>query len=260
MLPDLLCRFAMDAHIMAKYGAAPDGRVFEAALVEIAHLIGVRTFQGPGSLSLFGTPAASKSRHEIDLAMIAPGMLGIAEAKDQKNGVGKNDVMIFIQKSFDYYLSRIAEGRHGPTWRFLVSATPVGHDLCVYCIQQGVIVIDPTFIPIPSLLRFIGKAEAEDVFNDTELAEADRLFEPACRPLEQVFSLKDNQLHLDLKRFFGREASDAQWLADQMTSDVLERIAKPGEDVLWARWEALGRSGLPALHRSLVEGVTACLR
>ena len=91
--------------------------------------------------------------------------------------------MVFLQKSFDYYLSRIAEGRHGPTWRFLVSATPVGHDLCVYCIQQGVIVVDPTFIPIPSLLRFIGRSEAEDVFNDTELAEADRLFEQACRPL-----------------------------------------------------------------------------
>ena len=257
MLPDLLCRFAMDAHILAKYGDPPDGRVFEAALVEIAHLIGVRTIQGPGSLSLFGTPATSKSRHEIDLAMIAPGMLGIAEAKDRKNGVGKNDVMVFLQKSFDYYLSRIAEGRHGPTWRFLVSATPVGHDLCVYCIQQGVIVVDPTFIPIPSLLRFIGKVEAEDVFNDTELAEADRLFEPACRPLERVFSLQDNQLHLDLERFFGREASDAQWLADQMTSNILEHIAQPGEDALWARWEALGRSGLPALHQSLVERVVA---
>ena len=84
MLPDLLGCFAMDAHILAKYGEPPDGRVFEAALVEIAHLIGVRTIQGPGSLSLFGTPAASKSRHEIDLAMIAPGMVGIAEAKDRR--------------------------------------------------------------------------------------------------------------------------------------------------------------------------------
>ena len=257
MLPDLLCRFAMDAHILAKYGNPSDGRVFEAALVEIAHLIGVRTIQGPGSLSLFGTPAASKSRHEIDLAMIPPGMVGIAEAKDRRDGVGKNDVMVFLQKSFDYYLGRIAEGRHGPTWRFLVSATPVGHDLCVYCIQQGVIVVDPTFIPIPSLLRFIGRSEAEDMFNDTELAEADRLFEPACRPLEQVFSLQDNQLHLDLKRFFGREATDAQWLADQMTSDIIEHIAQSGEDALWARWKALGRSGLPALHHSLVERMAA---
>ena len=257
MLPDLLCRFAMDAHILTKYGEPPDGRVFETALAEIAHLIGFRPIQGPGSLSLFGTPAASKSRHEIDLAMIAPGILGVAEAKNRKDGVGKNDVMIFLQKSFDYYLSRIAEGRHGPTWRFLVSATPVGHDLCVYCIQQGAIVVDPTFIPIPSLLRFIGRSEAEDVFNDTELAEADRLFEPACRPLERVFSFHDNQLHLGLERFFGREASDAQWLADQMTSDILEHIAQSGVDALWARWKILGRSGLPALHQSLVERVAA---
>ncbi len=255
MIPDLLCRFALDAHILAKYGESPDGRVFEAALVEIAHLIGFRTIQGPGSLSLFGTPSASKSRHEIDLAMIAPGMLGIAEAKDRKNGVGKNDVMIFIQKTFDYYLSRIVEGRRGPTWRFLVSATPVGYDLCVYCIRQGVIVVDPTFIPIPSLLRFIGKAEAEEVFNDTELAEADRLFEPACQPLERVFWFQDNQLHLDLERFVGREASDAQWLAEQMTSDILEHIAQSDGDALRERWEVLGRSGLLALHQSLAAKV-----
>ena len=62
---------------------------FEAALVEIARFIGVPTVQGPGRVSLFGTPAASKLRHELDLAMIAPGMLGIAEAKDRSDGVGK---------------------------------------------------------------------------------------------------------------------------------------------------------------------------
>ena len=257
MLPDLLCSFATDAHILAKYGEPPDGRVFEAALAEIAHRIGFRAVQGPGSLSLFGTRATSRSRHEIDVAMISPGMLGIAEAKDRKNGVGKNDVMVFLQKSFDYYLSGIAKGRHGPTWRFIVSATPVGHDLCVYCIKQGVIVVDPTFIPIPCLLRFIGKPKAEDVFNDTELAEANRLFEPACRPLERVFSLNNNQLHLDLQRFFGREAGDAQWLADQMTSDILEHIAQSGEDALWERWNILSRSGSPALHQSLVRRMAA---
>lgn len=255
MVPDLLCRFALDAHILAKYGEPPDGRVFESALVEIAHLIGVRTIQGPGNLSLFGMPSVSKSRHEIDLAMIAPGMLGIAEAKDRKNGVGKNDVMVFLQKSFDYYLSRISEGRHGPTWRFLVSATPVGHDLCVYCIRQGVVVIDPTFIPIPSLLRFIGQPEAEVVFDDTELAEAARLFEPACLPLEQVFSARDNRLHIDLERFFGREAGDAQWLAERMTIDILDEIAQSGRDPLRERGDDLARSGLQALHRSLVDKV-----
>ena len=257
MVPDLLCRFALDAHILAKYGDPPDGRVFESALVEIAHLIGVRTIQGPGNLSLFGTPAVSRLHHEIDLAMTAPGMLGIAEAKDRKNGVSKNDVMIFLQKSFDYYLSRISEGLQGPTWRFLISATPVEHDLRVYCIRQGVVVIDPTFIPLPSLLRFIGLPEAENVFNDTELAEAARIFEPACLPLEQIFSAQDNRLHMDLGRFFGREASDAQWLAERMTIDILDEITKFGREPFRERGERLACSGLRALHQSLAAKVAA---
>ena len=252
MLPDLLCRFALNAHILTKYGEPPDGRVFEAALVEIARFIGVPTVQGPGRVSLFGTPAASKLRHELDLAMIAPGMLGIAEAKDRSDGVGKNDVMVFLQKSFDYYLSRIAQASQSSTWRFLVSATPVDPDLCVYCIQQGVIVVDPTFIPIPSLLRFVGQPEAEYVFSDIELAEAVRLFEPACLPLEGVFARQAKGLHLDLERFFGREANDAHWLAGQMTTDILEYINQSGGDRFWERAKVLASSGFRALHQSLV--------
>ena len=251
MLPDLLCRFALNAHILTKYGESPDGRVFEAALAEIARFIGVPTVQGPGRVSLFGTPAASKLRHELDLAMIAPGMLGIAEAKDLSGGVGKNDIMIFLQKSFDYYLRRVAQGSRSSTWRFLVSATPVEPDLCVYCIQQGLIVVDPTFIPIPSMLRFVGQPEAEDVFSDMELAEAVRLFEPACLPLEGIFARQTKGLHLNLERFFGRDASDAHWLAGQMTTDVLEYINQSGGDRFWEHAKVLGGSGFRSLHQSL---------
>src|SRR5262249_24062434 len=121
MLPDMLCHFVRDAYVLARYAGQSDGRLFEAALAEVAHLLGFRNYQGPGSLSLFGTPAVSRSRHELDLGMIAPGLLGIVEAKSRTNGVGKNDVMIFIQKAFDYYVARLQEGRRGPTWRFLVS-------------------------------------------------------------------------------------------------------------------------------------------
>ena len=251
MLPDLLCRFALNAHILTKYGEPPDGRVFESALVEIARFIGVPTVQGPGRVNLFGTPAASTLRHELDLAMVAPGMLGIVEAKDLSDGVGKNDVMVFLQKSFDYYLRRVAQGSPNPTWRFLISATPVDIDLCVYCIQQGVIVVDPTFIPIPSLLRFVGQPEAEDVFSDMELAEAVRLFEPACLPLDEIFARQTEGLHLTLERFFGRDAGDAHWLAGQMTTDVLEYINQSGGDRFWERAKVLSGSGFRSLHQSL---------
>jgi len=250
MLPDLLCRFALNAHILTKYGDPADGRAFESALAEIARFIGVPTVQGPGRVTLFGTPPASELRHELDLAMLAPGMLGIAEAKDLSNGVGKNDILVFQQKCFDHYLRRVARGSRDPVWRLLVSATPVDLELCVYCIQQSVIVVDPTFIPIPTLLRFVGRPEAEDIFSDMELAEAVRLFEPACLPLEGIFTRQADGLHLDLARYFSQDASDAHWLAGQMTTDVLEFINQSGGDRFWDRAKVLGASGFPSLHRS----------
>lgn len=255
MLPDMLCHFVRDAYVLGRYGEESDGRLFESALTEIAHLLGFQSYQGAGSLSLFGTRAVSKSRHELDLGMVAPGMLGIVEAKSRANGIGKNDVMLFIQKTFDYYVAKLYEGRRGPTWRFLVSATPVGHPLSVYCMQQGVIVVDPTFLPLPTLLRFVGRPEAEEVFDDVQLAEAVRLFEPACLPLERIFVPQGNDLHLGMGRFFGREADDAQWLAAQMTSDLLTSIHQTGRDPFGERARTLGRAGTRALCQSLRTGV-----
>ena len=258
MLPDLLCHFVRDAHLLARYGEQSDGRLFEAALAEVAHLIGFSHVQGPGRLDLFGTPAASKLGHELDLAMADSGMLGIVEAKDLKHGIGKNDVMVFVGKTLDYYLARLSQGRHAPIWRFLVSATPVEHVLSVFCIQQGIIVVDPTFLPLPMLLRFVARPEAEQLFDDAQLAEAVRLFEPACLPLERIFVPHGNILHIGVDRFFGGEANEAQWLATRMSEDVLIEIQSRGrKGPLWERAQMLRRSGSQALSQLLPPGIVA---
>ena len=255
MVPDLLCHFARDAYVLARYGEQSDGRLFEAALTEVAHLLGFYHVQGPGSLSLFGTPAASGLRHELDLAMAAPGMLGIVEAKDLKHGVGKSDVMIFLMKTFDYYLGKLHEGRRDPTWRFLVSATSVEHALSVFCIQQGIVIVDPTFLPLPMLLRFVARTEADRLFDDAELAEAVRLFEPACSPLERIFVPQGNALHLEVDRFLSNEANDTQWLATRMSEDILIEIKNQSpKDPFWKRAQTLRRSGSRALSQLLPSG------
>ena len=252
MVPDMLCLFVRDAYVLTRHGRHSDGRLFEAALAEIANLLGFYNVQGPGGLTLFGTPAASKLRHELDLAMAAPGVLGLAEAKDLQHGVGKNDVMVFLMKTFDYYLAKLSEGRRDPMWRLLISATPVEHSLAVFCIQHGVIVVDPTFLPLPLLLRFVDRPEAEQLFDDAQLAEAVRLFEPACMPLERIFVPKDGVLTIGLDRFFGDEANDARWLAIRMSEDILlEMASQSSEDLLWKRAQSLRRSGSRALSQLL---------
>ena len=248
MVPDLLCNFTRDAHIVAKYGNNSDGRLFEAALTEIAHLLGFSCVQGSGSLDLFGTPAASTLSHELDLAVAAPGMVGIVEAKDLNDGIGKNDVMVFLLKTFDYYLAKLAEGRRDPTWRFLVSSTPVDRTLLTFCIQHGLIVVDPKFLPLPMLLRFVSRSASESLFDDAQLGEAVRLFEPACLPMERVFVPDGNELGLAMGRFFGSDARDAQWLANRMSKEIYREIRNCGrQDPLWKRAQKLRQSGGRAL-------------
>ena len=256
MVPDKLCNFARDAYIVAKYGDRSDGRLFEDALAEIAHLIGFHYVQGSGSLDLFGTPAASNLRHELDLAMAAPGLVGIVEAKDRRDGIGKNDVMLFLHKTFDYCLGKLAEGRRDPTWRFLVSATPVDHNLLVFCIQHGLIVVDPKFLPLPMLLRFVARPTSERLFDDVQLGEAVRLFEPACLPIERIFVPEGNKMEISTDRFFGNDANDAQWLANRMSEEILREIQNCGrQDPLWQRAKTLRRSGSRALSLLLPQEV-----
>ena len=250
MIPDLLRRFTLDAYIAARYGEQSDGRLFENALTEISHLLGFAYVQGPGSLNLFGTPAASGLRHELDVAMADPGIIIMVEAKDLGNGIGKNDVMLFLQKTFDYYLGKLSEGRRDPTWRILVSATLVDPELSVFCIQQGLILVDPTCLPLPVLLRYVSHPKAEELFDDAQLSEAVRLFEPACWPIERIFVPHGNDLHLNTDRFLNSEADDTHWLATQMSSDILTDPQNANrEDPLWIRGQALRRSGSKALSQ-----------
>ena len=251
MLPDLLCRFVRDAFTLAHCTDHPDGNLFEEAIVELSHLLGFANHQGPGTLNLFGTRSASGNRHELDLGIQAPGMVGVAEAKSRAGGVSKTDVMIFVQKTFDFYMARLRERATGPTWRFFISATPVADPIRVYCIQQGVILIDPLVLPLPTLLRFVGQPEAEQVFDDGRLSEACRLFEPACLPMEEIFVPRRDRLELDPRRFFTSDASDARWLATNMTEDRMRSLSVRGRDPFRERSEVLARAGTPALHSLL---------
>ena len=249
MLPIQLCHFSRDAYILAHYSEAPDGRDFEAAISAIAHLLGFAGHQGPGSLSLFGNRSASGCHHELDLGIANPGFIAMAEVKSISGGISKNDVMIFTQKTFDYYVWRLRERRNCYTWRFFISSTPVPGSVHTYCIQQGVILVEPSVLPLPVLLRFVKQPQAEDVFDDSRLAEAVRLFEPACFPLERIYVPKIDHLKIGISRFTNSDADDARWLASEMTRELLESITERGDDPLWNRAKLLARSGAQALSR-----------
>jgi len=249
MLPPILSYFARDAYALTYYSGVPDGRDYEDAISHMAHLLGFHMRQGPGSLSFFGMRSASGCRHELDLGVNDPGVVAMAEVKSHSRGIGKNDVMVFAQKTFDYYLWRLRQGMTDLTWRFFISATPLSDSVHVYCIQQSIILIEPSYIPLPVLLRFAQKPEAEQVFDNSRIAEAVRLFEPACLPLQQIFIPDGESLKIGIKRYFGSDADDARWLAHEMTGDLSAFLDEIGRQPFRERAKVLARSGMRALSR-----------
>lgn len=249
MLPTQLCHFSRDAYIVARYSEIPDGRDFEAAIADIAHLLGFSGYQGPGSVNLFGVRSASGCHHELDLGIIDPGLLAMAEVKSMSGDVNKNDVMLFVQKTFDYYVSRLCTRHEYKTWRFFISSTPVPSPVHIYCIQQGVILIEPSVLPLPVLLRFAKQPQAEDIFDDGRLSETVRLFEPACFPMEQIYEPETDCMKIGISRFTSSDADDAYWLAGQMTRELMDCLAERVDDPFWSRAKLLAESGAQALSR-----------
>ena len=101
-----------------------DGRTWERTVSGLLYRMGFTRRQGPGSLTLFGSPSASGVNHEIDGA--ADGWLGtvIVESKAISGGISKGDVALFHYKVLDFYQKKIETASKEKWWPILCSATP----------------------------------------------------------------------------------------------------------------------------------------
>ena len=121
----------LDAWRVAKFaqqsgGAKLDGRTWERTVSGLLYRPGFTRRQGPGCLTLFGSPSASGVNHEIDGA--ADGWRGtvIVESKAIGGGISKGDVALFHYKVMDYYQKKIAMASAENWWPTLCSATISG--------------------------------------------------------------------------------------------------------------------------------------
>lgn len=217
--------------------------------------------QGPGSLTLFGRPAASGLSHELDGAGICDRGTLITEAKAYgRSSPTKADVMLFDRKTFDLFLQRRRGGEAGPHWRVLVSASPIHEHLRKYCYLYGIVAVEPDVIPLPILLRMASRAIAEQYFSDVILGELVRLGEPASGPLEARYVPDGpNHLRFDLRTFNVGALNDLLWLQQTMTADLLELVdeERPGyfedrADELLVRLGIAGSTDIPRSPKSEV--------
>jgi hypothetical protein len=222
----LLARFSRH-----QLGSVAGGRVWERRIAAALSPVGATCWQGPGTLTLFGTRGASGLRHELDSAASANNWTLMIEAKCLLDGLSKEQLCCFDRKTFDLFVARRRVGESGLHFRAVASASPVDAGLHKYGYLYGITVVDPQLIPLPVLLRVAAKPSADVFIDNCLLADLVRLGEGACGPLERKYA-PDGPRHVrfDLHEFSSRDLDDLHWLHRTVSERLLEvmDLASPG--------------------------------
>ena len=224
----LLAEFTLDAWLVAKFapqsgGAILDGRTWERTVSGLLYRPGFTRRQGPGCLTLFGSPSASGVNHEIDGA--ADGWRGtvIVESKAIAGGISKGDVALFHYKVMDYYQKKIATASAENWWPTLCSATPSSMPARAAAISLGVLVSDPGRLPLPVLVRAASRPAADMYLPEAQLQEVVRLGERALQPVQERWSYRaeTGEISFNPRRWTDADISDALWLEDELSECLI---------------------------------------
>lgn len=240
-VPLALAGFCRDCFLLARYAppgeaGRPEGRAWEQAVSSLHWRPGVNRRQHAGTVGLFGRGTVSGANHEIDGAGHGPAVGIWIEAK-ARVALEKSDVAVFDLKCFDLYAdaarSNPAASGGGAWWPVFVSSEPPCEAVRRLCMTLGIVLCDPTRLPLPTILRVAANPEPDLDLPETLIAEAVRLFESTCRPMQRRWSVEESGRRLvhDLT-VTPRPATlgDAMFVQDELTAEILDymELEAPG--------------------------------
>jgi len=231
--PRELTGFCRDCFLLAReappgQAGRPDGRAWEQAVSGLLWRPGLSRRQHAGTVGLFGASGASGAGHEFDGAGHGPGAGIWIEAK-ARAALSKGDVAVFDMKCADLYKAAArhnADGtRDAAWWPVFVSSEPAPEPVRRLCLSLGIVLCDPKRLPVPVLLRAAAHPEADMDLPETLLAEAVRLFEPTCRPMQARWRIAEDGRSLILaldEELNATALGDALYVQDELTEEVLD--------------------------------------
>ena len=168
MIPGALHRFCRDAFLLARYGGPgdgrPDGRAWEQAVARGLWMPEISRRQHAGTLGLFGCTGRSGANHELDGAGHGP-ELGIWIEAKARAVLKKADVAVFAFKALDLYREAAQHYPEGTMrrawWPVLVSSEPCSEAVHRCCLAMGVILCEPSLLPLPTLVRVAARPTAD---------------------------------------------------------------------------------------------------
>ena len=230
---DLLADFTLDVWLVARFapqlsGTAPAGRAWERTVAGLLYRPGFTRRQGPGNHSLFGSVSASGVRHEIDGA--ADGWRGsfIVECKATGGGISKADAALFHFKVMDFYQRKIATASAEKWWRIMCGTTPTTDTARAAAVSLGLLVCDPSRLPLPVLVRAAGRPAADMHLPEPLLQEIVRLGERALCPHQERWPYRAQAREISFKpdHWKDSEIRDLLWLEDELSGCLLDVYEK----------------------------------
>lgn len=154
---------------------ADRGRLFEKILCRYCEAKQLPMSERPGSRTIRGVRAASGFMHENDAVLAFPDFTVHFELKHLTDHLGKNELLIFNQKSLDFLAAESARLRRLPLYRILLSGGLLNDSARRFAIQWGIMVIEPDRFPFLPLHWCAGRAVNNLCY--VSLAEQDDLWD-----------------------------------------------------------------------------------
>lgn len=166
---------------------------FARAVEGFLGVAGLNVFLRAGELTLgTGLSAFSGLFHEHDLGVIDGPQLVVMELKHRRRGgISKDDLLLFNQKTLDFELALIRAGTRSRLVRaFVTNDRGVKDSLRAFCVQWGILLVEPELPPIPTLVAALRDLEGSPAASasprfESSLLMAEKLGR-CIRPLDRI--------------------------------------------------------------------------
>ena len=235
---ELLAEFSLDGWLLARStlntcSSPVDGRAWEEAIGDLLRHPSLPNRQRAGSTTLFGVQAASGVPQELDACAAGGEILLVAECKSQTLGVSKADAALFHEKTLDFFCAEPGRFSKERWWRILASATPVSGSVRAFCVSLGLVLTEPSHLPLPVVLWTASRPGADMYLRETLLQDAVRLAERALVPLQDKwrYDVQAKEIRFQPSTLSPNEIRDMLWIQEELGSDILDLYAlhRPGK-------------------------------
>jgi hypothetical protein len=195
---------------------------------------GIELVERRGNLTCFGRKGISGLGHEVDGTVQSDERKILIELKAYTYDVPKHQVMLFNEKSLDFYLAFVKEGKPCPLHRVLISDSSMNTEVRRFCYTWRIIIVEPQILPLPVVLEYSRHPKWEKYFDFPILQEIERVLPKYSVSLDNLLEGQDESLQfLTLRKSALPSLRDLEEIEEihlSMSEELLQVIEEEDPD------------------------------